>query len=350
MATIRPLERDDLPALATLLRDNLGWRRDEDVLARTLLDHPWAPEPVPTLVALGDDGKLIGSLGAQARRVLFDGSPLRGIAVSHLVVDAERRGGAAGALLVRELLAGEQDLTWTDSGTVDVVRIWRTFGAHLDHARSANWMLVLRPVRWLSKLARLAVSPGSERRHSTPVGALPLQLAGRRLIPRAFPEASDGVRGEAAEPQAIADLLPNLDKGFRLRVDYDPAYLSWLHDHVSSLGAPLIYRLVRRGDRAVGWYAYIRQAGGTRLIHLAAPHREVDAVFGEFVAHSRGEGAALLAGRLEPHLDEPVRRRLAAIGLAQRPILHAHDPELRGTLSSSASLLTEMDLIDSEWW
>jgi hypothetical protein len=58
----------------------------------------------------------------------------------------------------------------------------------------------------------------------------------------------------------------------------------------------------------------------------------------------------LLAGRFEPHLDEPLRRRFAALGLAQRPLAHARDPELRATLSSRTSLITEMDLIDSEWW
>ena len=347
MATIRSLERDDLPALAQLLRTNLGWRRDEDALERTLLAHPWALEPVPTLVALGDDGEIIGSLGAQARRVIFDGSPLRAVAVSHLVVDARRRGGAAGALLVRELLAGGQDLTWTDSGTAEVVRIWRAFGAHVDHTRSANWMLVLRPIRWLS---RVAMAPGEVRRNLAPVGALPLQAGGRRLIARAFPEPEQGVRGEDASPPQVAELLPDLAKGIRLRVDYDSGYLSWLHDHVSSLGAPIVYRVVRRADRAIGWYAYIRQPGVSRVVHLSAPVREVDAVFGELVAHTHATGSALLTGRLEPHVDEPVRQRLAAIGLTQRPLVHARDPELRATLASSAALLTEMDLIDSEWW
>ncbi len=73
-------------------------------------------------------------------------------------------------------------------------------------------------------------------------------------------------------------------------------------------------------------------------------------MFADFAAHAREHGALALAGRMEPNLDEPLRRRMAAISLAQRPLIHARDPELRAALGSSAALLTEMDLIDSEWW
>jgi hypothetical protein len=351
MAAIRPLEREDLPAVAALIRDNLGWRREIAVLERTLVDHPWAPEKLPSLVAVDDSGVIIGSIGAQARRVVFDGAEISGISVSHLVVAPQRRGGAAGALLVRELLSGEQDVTWTDSGTADVVRIWRTFGGHLDHARSCNWMLVLRPARWLARIASLRARSDAGLRHSVPVTALPLQAAGRRLLPRAFspPSAADVV-GEDASPPEITELLPTLTKSYRLRVDYDAGYLSWLFQHLGSLGAPVVHRLVRRAGTPIGWYAYIRQPGVSRVIHLSARARDVEAVFDDLHRYSRAQGAALLAGRLEPHLEGPLRRRFAAVGLSQRPLAHARDPELRATLASSSSLITEMDLIDSEWW
>jgi hypothetical protein len=350
MAAIRPLERDDLPAVAALIRDNLGWRRDAHVLERTLVEHPWAPAELPSLVAVDDSGQIIGSIGAQARRLRFEDSELLGVCVSHLVVDSSRRAGAAGALLVRALLAQGQDLTWTDSGTEDVVRIWRTFGAHADHSRNCNWMLVLRPMGWMARIAGRRLGASGLARHAMPVRALPLQAAGRRLMPRAFPETSADVMGADAPPTEIAELLPTLTRDFRLRVDYDAGYLSWVFHHVSSLGAPVLHRLVRRGGAPIGWYAYIRQDGVSRVIHLAARAPEVDAVFGELVAHAREGGSALLAGRLEPHLEEPLRRRFAAVGLAQRPIAHARDPELRAMLASTSSLITEMDLIDSEWW
>ena len=348
MATIRPLEREDSPAVVALIREHLGWRREASVLERTLIDHPWTEDEPSSLVAVGDSGEIIGSIGAQARRLHFDGGELRGLAVSHLVVAPEQRAGAAGALLVRRLLAGDQDLTWTDSGTEDVVRIWRTFGAEVDHARSCNWMLVLRPGSWLVRLAGRRLRPGGMPRHAMPVRGLPVYGGGRRLVSRQEPVA--GIQGEEAAPAQIAELLSSLSRDFRLRVGYDADYLSWLFNHVSSLGAPLVHRLVRREGTPVGWYAYIRQPGVSRVIHVAAPAREMEAVFGELVAHTRAQGQAVLCGRLEPHVQEPLQRRFAAIGLAQRPLVHARDAELLAAVASSASLLTEMDLVDSEWW
>ena len=94
----------------------------------------------------------------------------------------------------------------------------------------------------------------------------------------------------------------------------------------------------------IGWYAYVPQPGGTsRLLHLAAIEREVDAVLGELVAHAKAQGSAVLTGRGEPHLMEPLSRRFAVFGLARRPILHTNNPELAAVLATDASLLTRLD-------
>jgi len=173
-------------------------------------------------------------------------------------------------------------------------------------------------------------------------------MAGRRLIPQAFPDPVPGVEGSDATPGEMADVLPAL-KNIRLRIDYDVDFLSWLFRHLGLLGCPLSHRIVWRGDQPIGWYVYI-QRETARLIHLAAGKRQAEAVFADFAAHAGEHGPLALAGRMEPNLDEPLHRRMAAISLVQHPLIPARDPELRAALGSSAALLTEMDLIDSEWW
>jgi hypothetical protein len=352
-ASIRPLERDDLEAVARLVRANLpGWGRDRDVLERNLVDHPWAPDPLRALVAVDARGEVIGSIGAQRRRMLFDGREIEGVCVSHLAVAADSRGGAAGALLVRRLLAGDQDLTFTDSGTPETVRIWRTFGAHLDHSRSCDWMIVLRPVRWLRDVSRHALFRRALGRRTVPVSAFPLQAAGRSLVSRAFPPLPPEVTTEEATPALVAEHLPELTAGVRLRVAYDEAYLDYAFSYMDWLarGDRIVRRLVRRAGRPVGWFVYVARPGVSRVACLAACAREEEAVTAALIEDARERGTAVLTGRFEPHLDEPMRRRLAVLGFAQRPCVHAKDAELRATLASSASLLTEFDLIDTEWW
>lgn len=353
MTTIRPLERGDLNGVADLVRANLhGWRRDPGVLARNLIDHPWAPAPLRSLVAVDETGALLGSVGAQSRRLRFDGRERDGVCVSHLVVAADRRGGAAGALLVRQLLSGDQDLTWTDSGTPGVVRIWQRFGGDLDHARVCDWMIVLRPGRWMRMVGGEAISPrGWLSRSVAPVRALPMPSRRRSRREVAPPQRGE-VTAEEISIAALAAALPEQDRAIRLRVDHDEAYLGYVFAYLDSLGLKdeIVRKLVRRDGRPIGWYAYLARPATSRVIHLGASVREAEAVTSALVDDARGRGAAVLSGRLEPHLHEPLRCRAALIGFSQQPLVHSRNPELLAVMGSSSSLLTEIDLIDSEWW
>jgi hypothetical protein len=105
---------------------------------------------------------------------------------------------------------------------------------------------------------------------------------------------------------------------------------------------------VQLNGRPIGWYAYLpRRSSSSRVLHLAGPERHIDAVVGELVDDAYRRGARVLAGRLEPHLDGPLRSRLAAIGLAREPVIHTRDPELKAVLATGSALLTQLD---SEWF
>lgn len=347
MTEIRPLERTDLKAAIALLKARLHWwTHDESFLAQTLIDCPWADPELPSLVATGDQGELLGFIGAQVRRLRFDDRELRGVCCAHLTVAADRSAGAAGALLLRRLLSGRQDLTWTDSPTAGVVRMWRAFGGYTDHPRSCDWMLVLRAFRRVRGL--LAVRARASVREALPVAAAPLRALAGRVTPRAVPELPPGVSGEDATAATIVSCLPALTDGLRFRVDYDQPYLDQLFNQVESEMGTLVRRIVRRDASPIGWYAYLsRPRGASRVLHLCASRADVEAVVGELTDHARSNGSAALAGRLEPHLEGPLRRRPAVIGFARRPVIHVRDPELHAALATSSSLLTRLD---SEWY
>ena len=351
MAEIRPLEPGDLDAVAALVAACIpGWRRSAAVLARNLVADPWATEPLRSLVVTEAGGKIVGAFGAQERRLVFNGEQLRGVSCSHLVVAKESRGGASGAMLVKRMLSGDQDLTWTDSGTADVVRIWRAFGGSLDHTRSGDWMYVLRPVRWMRHTAWGVVSGSRGGRRVLPAGSFPVHALGRRMLPGAFPKAPPHLRVEEALPGAVLDALPRLTTGVHLRVDYDREYLDHVYRQIESLAGPIVRHLVLDQGEPIGWYVYIPRPGVGRVVHLAGDRRRIGDVFSHLVTDARERGCGMLSGRLEPHLDEPLRARFGIVALTQRPLVHAHDPALLATLASDQSLLTEFDLVDSEWW
>lgn len=344
MAEIRALERADLPTVVALLRDHLpGWALSEDVLAATVLEHPWSDDELPSLVAVDEIGSVIGFIGSQARRMRFDDRLIRGVCCTQLVVAPHARAGAPGALLLGRLLAGPQDVTWSDSATDPVVRVWQTFGGHPDHARAAEFMLVLRPGRWLRSIAAASVRRQHVGRALVPVGAFPLAAAGKWLTHRDAVAKTPGVEGEDASATVIAEHIPTLASRLRVRVDWDRLQLDHMFEQVEAIQGPLVRRLVRRGGRPIGWYAYLARPGGvSRLLHLAASDRATDAVLEELIDHATAVGTAVLAGRAEPHLERPLRHRFAALGFARQPMIRARDPELAAILATSTSLLTRL--------
>jgi hypothetical protein len=348
MAEIRPLERPDLPAVAGLVAARLpDWSQDESFLAATLLDQRGGDAELPSLVAVDADGSILGFIGGQVRRLRLDDRVLRGVCSSHLVVVEDGRAGPAGALLLRRMLSGSQDLTWTDTASETAAKMWRAFDGEVDFVRSFDWMLVLRPARWVRALLTARLRRTSLRALS-PARTIPLQVAGRRFAPDLFPKLPEAVRGDDATAGKIVENLDELTRDLRLRVDYDEEYLDQLFALIEVTSGGLVCRLVSRDAVAIGWYAYLcRPGGASRVLHICGPDAEIDAVLAELVQHARGRGTAVLTGRFEPHLRRALERRGGVMGLARGPMLHSREPEVRDLLATDSSLLTDLD---GEWF
>lgn len=352
MSLIRPLEPEDLPGAKALVSRAFPPSRHEagqsgaDFLEHTLLASPWNDPELPSLVAL-EGNRVTGFLALHPRRMRLDDRTLRVVCCSHFVVDAEHRGGAAGALLLGRCLQGPQDLTISDTATDVVARVWSTYGGHVDAARSCEWMHVLRPGRLVTRLARQWVAGTRPDRNDLPVPGLPLHVAGR-LVPMLRVPDDPLVEGETITPtQAIAE-IPFVTRKLRLRADYDESYLSWLVDRLRCTLGEVILRSVRRGGRALGWYIYVlRPTGVGRVLQVLAAPRHSEAVVSELLADARSRGAALLSGRLEPHLYEPLRRRHTAIGFAERHVVHSRHSDV---LEAHATPPAVVSRLDGEWW
>ena len=318
MTEIRPLAADDLPAVATACSTTLlpDWGGGVGFLRETVLEHPWADPEAPSLVRPLDDGRLIGFIGVQARRLRFGDRELSGVCCSHLVVDPDRRAGATGALLVGRLLGGPQALTWSDSASEVVARIWRTYKGELDHSRACDWMLVLRPGRWVGSWARAAARREELGREVIPVGVFPFHTFARRKQLGAPAE----VTGEDAGPAEVVEQLPDTGRPNSVCESITTSTIcAHLFGLVRTRFGELVCRLVRHRGRPIGWYAYVsRRDQASRVLHLGASTRHADAVLEELIDDARRRGSGAVAGRLEPHLDGALKRRSPRSGSRAR--------------------------------
>lgn len=353
----RPLESADLDEVAVLLKARLpgGPWREDTFLRRSLVDSPEADPELPSLVAIGADGRIVGFIAAQARNYMLRDRPVRGVLCSHLVVASEQAGTAA-ALLLRGLLSGPQDFTFTDTAIDPVARAWQRLGGIPDPGRSTDWMLSLGPGRFAlrpfhsARAAARAKAAGEEAwRRIVPIAALPLQAAGPAVVSSAYPEPEQDVDDRVASAAEIAAGAAAFSRGTALRPDHGEAALAHAFDLIErTTGNPLVRRMVFRAGTPVGWYAYEQRPDRTaRALLLDAPERESDAVLANLVATAQAAGNAILFGRTEPHLIEPLGRRLPALGFARRPLLHSRDADVALLLTTPASRLS---LLDGEWW
>jgi GNAT superfamily N-acetyltransferase len=347
--SIRPLERNDLPRVDELLAASLpAWRGDPAFLAASLLDHPWFEDDLPSLVAVDDDDTVLGFLGVQVRRLRAGGEVLRGVCGSHLVVAPGSRGRGVGSALIRRLMAGPQAATWTDAASDSVLRMCRSVGGHLDHSRACDWMLVLRPAGWLARVGAARMGNGPNEATAA-VSAIPLGILRPGFARRSVAVTAPGVTGEDVGTEKLVEHLPVIGRRFAVRVDYDKPYLDNLFAQIEALHGSFVRRLVRREGVPVGWYVHVPSGKrGARVLHLAAiSEEEMSTVLDELLAHARELRLAAVAGRAGPPMWDALRHRSAVLGFARQPVIHARDAQLRANLSTSSSLLTQLD---GEWF
>ena len=353
MSGIRAVRREDLPAVAALYEAVMrsGGSTPPPGLVpyfeRTLLDHPWPDPELPSLVYEGADGRLAGFVGAHVRRIELDGRPARLVCAGQLISEPAARRRGAGAMLLRELHSGPQDVTITDGATPEVASIWTALGGATSYVRSTAWTRLFRPAR--------AVGERLMRRE---------RLRRVARVTRPLWPAVDAASGRATRPAPPEEREPTVEltrelllehgaglaDGERVRVAYDEAYLDWLFREMAAVETrgELVRRAVRRGGSVVGWYvAYLGPGRLGQVMEVGAGPRAVEHVIDTLFADAWDSGAAGLEGRLERPLFEPLSRRRCLLRHGVRALVRSRDTAVQDALAAGGGALSRMD---GEWW
>lgn len=354
MSPVRPLQRGDLPAVASLYEQVMrsGTRHAPAGLApafeRTLLDHPWADPEIPSLVYEDGEGCIVGFIGSNVRRLKADGRSLRMGCSGPLVTDPAARTMAVGALLLAAYLRGPQDLSITDGATRTVQRIWERLGGQTAHLRCVTWTRLFKPWQAGGDALLARRNATAWQRPLRPLWRL-LDAATRRVVRSAVSVERPATTAELLTPAALVEHAPAAPGP--LRPDYDETFLEWLFDEMAKVTrrGPLVRRLVRTRDGGVlGWYvAYLPPGQMGQVMQIAAPRGAVDPVVDHLFHDAQQSGVSALQGRLEPHLLEPLSQRRCILRRGERALVHSRDPELLAAIALGHAMLTRME---GEWW
>jgi hypothetical protein len=358
---IRPLETADLLAVAGVVQRAFRPACPEprpqlvEYLSRTLLEPPSAHADLPSLVAQAADGRIVGFVAAMFRPMRYDGRPVRMVVSSHLSVEPDARKLAVGALLLRRLLSGPQDVTVTDTATPTVCRIWERLGGETLHLQCLHWIRVFAPAKLA--LARHARRRGWRTPHRAQLVVRPLDAA-FAAVDRGDGDPPDGI-AEPLTAAALVQTIPVVGKGLAVLPDYDVAFADALLEELDLLGdgGTGVRKLVRGSDgRLAGWYVYyLRRSGLSEVMQIAARPRDVKLVVDHLFHDARVNGAAGLIGRVEPRLVEavapcliqPRRSPRCLIVYGAGALIHAREPGIVAAVRAGDTLLSRLD---GEWW
>lgn len=352
MSRIRPLERGDLPEVASLYESVVrsGARTPPPLLSayfeRTLLDHPWADPDIPSLV-YEDDGRILAFLGSHVRRLSFDGRPIRMAVPGQFVADREHPHKAAGALLMRRYLSGPQDITIAE-GEAPIRFMWEKLGGVALQPACVSWTRHLRPARALGDELLERARRERWKPVARPIWALVDAAATRRL--RVLRVSDPSHQREPLTPEALLEHLPSVLRETRVVPDYSEAFLHWLFSEMAAVRTrgTLARCLVRDHDHVLGWYiSYLQPDGIGQVMQIAAADSDMPAVLDHLFHHAQSSGTAALEGRLDARLFEPLAGRRCVLRYGTRVLAHSQAPELLRAVALGQSFVTRMD---GEWW
>lgn len=354
MSTIRPLEAADVPEVCGLFEAvaRSGRRSPPPQLVeyfeRTLLKPPWQDPEIPSMVYAMGDGRIVALIASHVRRLRLGGRPARMAYTGLFVADPDPRFRGVGGLLLKRFLAGPQDATMTDGGNDVLCRLSQRLGTHVVPHLTLRWTRLLRPfATGAAVVGRRSRRPGVRRSLTTL--AVPLDVATTSLAKR-FQAPASPSDAQALTPQDILGLLPDVDRAFDLRIDYDEAFLGWLFRElpvVDVLGLP-VARLVRVPDGTVaGWYVYYLQPGGfARVLQVATLGSDPGVVLDDLFSDAARGGAVAIGGRVENHLFPALLKRRCVFHRASFDsfvLVHSRRPDLLGSIGCGRSLLSRLD-------
>jgi hypothetical protein len=357
--SIRPLRDEDIDEVAGL------WDRvfrqisavtitdTRAFLRRTLLSTAWSDADLPSLVYANEEGKVLGFVGSNVRRLTFDGQLIRAVYTAHLMVDPTVDGPASGTraiggLLASRALKGPQDITLTDTANAQARAIWLALGGEPLQLGSFLWIRVFRPSRVLRfATERRVASKGWISR--MPVWPL-IDLVYRRAAASLQQETPSPGSDELLTPAAAAVYLPAITAGFRVRPVYDESSLVSLFTDLALIREDVVVRrLVRSRGRVVGTYVYLLRPGAvSRVLQVAAREDDAPTVLANLLEHAHANGAAAVTGRLEPQLRQSLRAVQAVLLPAPySTLVYSSNRELLHAIHAGSALLTRLD---GEWW
>lgn len=353
MDVIRPFQRDDIPAVVELFRwafqrnGNHAPGELEAYFERVFFENPWYDEELPSLVHESDDG-IDGFIGVQPKRLRLHGRRVR-LATATKLMASPSAAPLVASRLARRVIGGPQDLLYTDISNDAGRRIFEALGGLNVLLYSLQWQRPVRPARHVLSWLRARGVPSLITRTLRPLGSVADAVLAR--IDSAGRAPNEEYSVDDLPIETLATQLPHLLGQGALQPEYDEEWLHWLFA-LAQLNEPkrvLRRRLVRDArQEPIGWFVYFVEPGGLAEVLQVATRKDAKAVvLNALLAETRGEGAAMVSGRMEPGMVPELSARHCYFRQADYwTLVHSKDPEILEAILGGNAFLSRLE---GEW-
>jgi GNAT superfamily N-acetyltransferase len=355
---IRALTIDDVPEIPRLLATEQGLHVEpsphlraviENLLPRLFIQTPHADPELPGLVSVGNDERLTGMIGRITRRMEFRGQPIRAAVACELYVDPAHRSQMLGVKLLKKLMAGPQDLLFSDIANDTSRKIWTGLGGSVASWYGLTWIKVLHP-------AQFALSLLHERRFGKltawmrPLAALTDNACRRvsRSLTQLVPPPN--VETEPLTPERFLELFPDFSAADELRPVYDRETLDWIWsrlDFMYSAGPSEAVLVKSSQGEPLGWHiSQMSDARVVRVSQIVALPNTVGSVFDHLLHQAAMRGAVAVSGRVIPRFLQTFADRNCVLRRrSTHTLIHSPNRELLDSFATGRAFLS---LFESE--
>ncbi|HUI65855.1 MAG TPA: GNAT family N-acetyltransferase [Bacteroidota bacterium] len=356
MSEIRPFTHADIPAVANLfMRVFRGSKAPAPESVRQCFEelyfnNPWNDGSIESFVNQTSNGEVSGFIGAMPRTMAFQNREITVVVAGNHMVDQENRELFVGSNLLKRLLGGPQDLTFTDSANDISRRLWEKLGAVTLLNYSLRWLRILRPVSYpLSLIGRYSGAPVL-RTLFVPAAAVGDRL-GRIFLSPPDTAAAKRLTAKSLTPELIVSGLTTMAGSSPLRPHYDAGKLTWLLTQAQTKEqyGGLNARALDHMETLAGWYLYYGRRGETaEVLQLAARPDTFAGVMNHLFVDAYEQGSPAVMGVVDPRYLREIHAHKCIILL--RPMYttaHARNAELLKPLLLGQAFLSRLE---GEWW
>jgi hypothetical protein len=343
MPEVRPVIEADIPAIAAMFQRIL--RRSSDAptpalkayLKAIFLDAADFDPELASKVHIRDDASVSGFLGVLPLVMEMDGKPLRAAVCGSFMVEAHEDDPFAGARLLREVLAGPQDLSFSETSNDISTAMWRRMRARVLPDYSLEWVRVMRPAAFATELAAARFKPIRALKSL----AAPFDAMARRggnhdehawWNYRPLAGKADGFIDAEGSDEELAELIPGFLAPFALRPRWTPDQLRTMLSHArrKAVHGERVQRIVRtNAGKPVGMFLFYGDAGRIgRVVQIMAVPGQEGTVVDRLLRHADERGMAAMRGRTQPALLDAMIGRKFAFVHASSTVVHSQKPEL----------------------